>query len=292
MDGSNLPEPIRILSDLHLGHPACALKDVREIRPLLAGARTVIFNGDTGEVRAKSFRERAAEDQDRLTKMLAELGVEQTFYVTGNHDPRISNIHHIDLCQGRLLVTHGDFLFRYISPWSKKLRHCRPRIDAILEKCDHSRYANDLDYRLDITRQCCDVLEVSSTPSPSTLSGLIRYVGDEVWPPTRLLSILSVWLKTPQLMASALETYRPEAQAVVFGHIHYPKVWTRRGRLLINTGGFLNLVKAKVAEIHNQHLRVHRVIHQSGQCRLQSEPRHSELDLSQPTEQSTRNRHC
>ena len=268
MDGQGLPEPIRILSDLHLGHEACALSNVREIRPLLKGARTVIFNGDTAEVRAKSFRARAAEEQAKLTTMLEELGVEQTIYVTGNHDCRISTTHHVDLCQGKLLVTHGDFLFRYVSPWSQKLRHCRPRIDAILEACDQTRLETDLDYRLEITRQCCDALTVSQSSSPKGFIGLLKYVGKEVWPPTRLFTILNVWRTSPKLMSQALDRYRPEAKAVVFGHIHYPKVWLRKDRYLINTGGFLNMPKALVVDVQGQELQVHRVVKRDGECHL------------------------
>ncbi|NCF85036.1 MAG: hypothetical protein GWQ08_05825 [Verrucomicrobiaceae bacterium] len=268
MDGRDLVGPIRVLSDLHLGHSACALKDVREIRPLLEGAGTVIFNGDTAEVRSRGFKQRAAEEQAKLSAMLKELGVRQAVYVTGNHDSRISETHHVDLCEGKVLVTHGDFLFRYVSPWSKKLRHCRPRIDAILEAADSVRLESDFEYRLEITRQCCDVLEVSTSVSPKDLRGFVRYVGAEVWPPTRLLTIISVWLKSPKLMAAALEAYRPDAKAVAFGHVHYPRIWTRQDRLLINLGGFLNMAKAKVLEIDGSMLTVRPVVHRDRECRL------------------------
>lgn len=260
--------PIRILSDLHLGHSACALKDVREIRPLLEGAGTVIFNGDTAEVRSKGFKQRAAQEQAKLSTMLDELGVQCTIYVTGNHDPNISDVHYVDLCQGKVLVTHGDFLFRYVSPWSKKLRHCRPRIDAVLEAADAARLDVDLDYRHEITRQCSDVLEVSSSASPRNLRGFVHCVGQEVWPPTRLFTILNVWMKSPKLMAAALERYRPEAKAVVFGHIHYPAIWKRQDRLLVNLGGYLNMAKAKVMEVHNSKLSVYPVIHRNQECRF------------------------
>tara|TARA_B100000902_G_scaffold147450_1_gene144368 strand:- start:429 stop:848 length:420 start_codon:yes stop_codon:yes gene_type:complete len=136
MNGSPFPEPIRILSDLHLGHNACVLRDVGQIRLLPEGAGTVIFNGDTAEIRAKSFRERASEEQAKLSTLLTELGVEQVLYLTGNHDPKISNVHWVALMQGKVIITHGDFLYRYISPWSKRLRHCRPLVDAILAEAD------------------------------------------------------------------------------------------------------------------------------------------------------------
>ena len=268
MDGSDLVGPIRILSDLHLGHSACALKNVREIRPLLDGAGTVIFNGDTAEVRSKSFKRRADEEQAKLSTMLNESGVSQAIYVTGNHDPRISDTHYVDLCQGKMLVTHGDFLFRYVSPWSKKLRHCRPNIDAVFDAADSVRLDSDFDYRLEIARQCCDVLEMSSSVSPKNVSGFVQYVAQEVWPPTRLLTILNVWLSSPKLMAAALDRYRPEIEVVAFGHIHYPKICRRQGRLLVNLGGFLNMVKAKVVEVNGQTVSVNSVTQRNRECRI------------------------
>ena len=44
---SALPQPVRILSDLHLGHQVSRIARVSALRPLVAGAGTVIFNGDT-----------------------------------------------------------------------------------------------------------------------------------------------------------------------------------------------------------------------------------------------------
>ena len=69
-------------------------------------------------------------------------------------------------------------------------------------------------------------------------------------------------------MAAALERYRPEAKAVVFGHIHYPAIWKRQDRLLVNLGGYLNMAKAKVMEVHNSKLSVYPVIHRNQECRF------------------------
>ncbi len=267
------PEPIRILSDLHLGHEACALPDANAIRPLLEGARTVVFNGDTIEVRARAFKRRAAEERERLDALLKELGVEKVLFLTGNHDPRISDCHHLELCEGKLLVTHGDFLFRYVSPWSQKLRHCRPKIDAILEDMDKDRWASDLEYRLAITRDCCDVLEVIQKASPEGWRGVVSYYAKEFWPPTRLFTIAHVWLRSPALMAAALEQYRPQSQAVLFGHIHYPGIWQKRQRWIINTGGYVSMVRAQVADLQGTTLRIHRVDLRDGLCHLATEPR-------------------
>lgn len=256
MSVESLPEPIRIVSDLHLGHPGCAVARVRDLRSLFAGAGSVIFNGDTSEARSQEFCQDAERGLRELRALLAEVGVQRVILLTGNHDPRASECHYLNLCEGKLLVTHGDFLFRYVSPWSKKLRHCRPRIDALLKECDERRLHRDFDYRLEVTRACCEVLQVA--PSRISLSpwGLLRFVFDEVWPPTRLVSIANVWWRSPGLMAEALQRYRPEAQAVIFGHIHCAGTWMRHDRMVINTGAFLKMARARVVDVRENEVTV------------------------------------
>ena len=261
------PEPIRILSDLHLGHVACVLKDAREIRPLLAGAGTVVFNGDTAEVRARSFKERAHEELTTLAEMCEELGV-QSIYLTGNHDPRLTESHYLELAEGRLLVTHGDFLFRHVSPWSKKLRHCRPKMEEILSTVDAERLKRDFDYRMEITRRCCDVMSMVNYPKPKDLWALINFGLREFWPPTRFLVILHVWLTTPRRMLQALANYYPQARGIVYGHVHCPNIKVNGNRFAVNTGGYLSVVRATVAELEGRQLTIRKVQREGKECML------------------------
>jgi len=258
-----LPEPIRIISDLHLGHAACALNDVRQIRPLIEGAGTIIFNGDTAEIRARQFLQRSEKEQEKLTAMLEECGV-RGVYLSGNHDPSVSTEHFLDLADHRLFVTHGDFLFRYISPWSKKLRRCRPKLNVILERADPVRLRRDFAYQMQFTRECCEALEIIELPPPKHVWDRFKFAFLEAWPPSRFLTIMAVWLSSSRRAAAALERYRPEASAMVFGHTHYPGVWRHRGRWIINTGGFLTLVRARVVEVEGSTLTVRRVEPKSG----------------------------
>ncbi len=254
------PEPIRILSDLHLGHVCSALKDVREIAPLLDGAGTVIFNGDTFEPRAKLFRERSREQEKRLHQLLDELQVKERIFLTGNHDPAINERHYLELNEGKVLVTHGDFIFRYISPWSKKLRPSRPAVDRILAEVDDERLATDLDYRLRVTRECCKVMKVIEVAVPDRLWERWLLLAKEFWPPTRVPTILGVWLTSPHRITKALERYRPAAETIIFGHTHYPGIWKRNGRLAINTGGYLSVIRASVVEMIGNEMRVYKVV--------------------------------
>ena len=78
--------PIRILSDLHLGHRVSRIESSESLRPLIAGAGTVIFNGDTWQELARLFFERSAEMLKDLKRICAEEGAEPLF-LPGNHDP-------------------------------------------------------------------------------------------------------------------------------------------------------------------------------------------------------------
>ena len=68
--------PLRVVSDLHLGHPSALVGSVEWLRPLLAGARTVVFNGDTCELAHAPWRASAEELLGLLRNLCDELGVE------------------------------------------------------------------------------------------------------------------------------------------------------------------------------------------------------------------------
>src|SRR5690625_3337445 len=109
---------IRILSDLHCGHPASLIRNFDQIEPLLEGARTIVFNGDTVEFRLSEGRERGQELLEELGRFCCDRDVEAIF-LNGNHDPDASERNFLKLLGGKVLVTHGDLFFEAISPWSR-----------------------------------------------------------------------------------------------------------------------------------------------------------------------------
>src|SRR5271165_2173148 len=110
-------EPIRIISDVHFGHPASMIEQPRQLIPLLREAKTVIFNGDTVELRYLKGRRIGMHNAALMRETCEEAGVRPIF-INGNHDPILSELCHVDLVDGAVLVTHGDLLFHDISPWS------------------------------------------------------------------------------------------------------------------------------------------------------------------------------
>ena len=110
-----MKEPVRILSDLHLGHRVARIERVESLRELISGAGTVVFNGDTWQELAGPFRERSRVMLGELRELCADLGVEAVF-LPGNHDPGWEGAGWVELEGGKIVVTHGDALMRAGSP--------------------------------------------------------------------------------------------------------------------------------------------------------------------------------
>jgi len=258
VEAGTFAEPVRILSDLHLGHPGSRISSVEQLRPLLEGAGTVIFNGDTLELRAKSYRPVAERFFEELKALMEELGVRGVF-LTGNHDPEIGDTHHVDLCGDAVLVTHGDVLYPEIAPWSVRTREARRRILAY-DREIRDEEGDGFDERL---RRCKKVCEMTAIFKPKVKAGFFgrqRTLLSLVWPPWKPLVILWVWWRQKHLAAAFCEKYRPQAKCIIFGHTHYTGIWRVGGRLIVNTGGYVSVGRANVVEFEGNEIRVYPVL--------------------------------
>lgn len=266
-----MDEPIRLFSDLHLAHPACRVESVDQLAPLFEGARTVIFNGDTTEQRHSLLRENGERQLNALKELLADRGIAAHF-LRGNHDPRISEIDHLDLANGQVLVTHGDALFRHLSPWSPKVWKVVPQMEAVRAEYGEARLESDLAACLEYTHRCRGLsagseLEFKKTGPFPKLRSLARIA----WPPLRPVRILRTWQTIPAQAHAFAERYRPEAKVILFGHTHFPGIWKRDGRVAINTGGFMSVIPARAIEISGGRLVVRKIEEGSGLFQLGTE---------------------
>ncbi|MCB1231805.1 MAG: metallophosphoesterase family protein [Verrucomicrobiae bacterium] len=252
-----MEEPIRVFSDLHLAHPGCRIDAVASLAPLFEGAGTVIFNGDTCEQRHSALIANGRRLLEELRSVLREAGVKRTIFLRGNHDPEISDLDHLDLANGRILVTHGDAIFRHLSPWSPKIWPVIPRMDAIRAEYEEAKLGKDLETRLEYTHRCRTLsagtgLEFTKSGAFSTFRSLARIA----WPPRRPIQILKTWATIPREADEFLERYRPGARLLIFGHTHLPGAWQRHDRTVLNTGGFMSLMPARGIEIRGGTLEV------------------------------------
>lgn len=248
-----LREPVLILSDLHLGHPASRVTRVDDLRPLLEGAGTVIFNGDTFQELASELRERSGSLLDELRALCAELGIEAHF-LSGNHDPGWSGPGWIELAGGRIVVTHGDAVIWRGSPWSRERYAREQQLEALWR--EHLTRRDGAEERLRLAREVARTLRADSIRCGRSLACRLR---DAVSPPRRALEILRVWWNQADAIAGFGERFFPAAEVMVVGHFHRSGVWQRRGRLVVNSGAFLRPHGARWAEWSGGYLRVGRI---------------------------------
>ena len=245
--------PIRILSDLHLGHRVSRIESSESLRPLIAGAGTVIFNGDTWQELARLFFERSAEMLKDLKRICAEEGVEPVF-LSGNHDPGWPGPGWVELAGGRILVIHGDSLFDDGSPWSREALTQQPEVAELWAR--HQAAVNDPAARIVLAREMAILLRAREYPKGKKLW---QRALDAVNPPSRAFQMIRVWTTQADAAAAFAERYFPKAEIVIKGHFHRAGIWRKRGRLVINLGAFMNPCPALWADFDGQQLRCGRV---------------------------------
>jgi predicted phosphodiesterase len=235
-------EPVRILSDLHLGHKICRIEKVATLRPLIAGAGTVIFNGDTWQELAAPFLARSTVMLDELKQLCREEGA-KTIFLPGNHDPGWSGPGWVELAGGRIVITHGDALLRGGSPWKREILTSGERVNELWEK--HPAARQEVAERLAVAREIAR--ELCSVEYPTGRSFFQR-AWDAVTPPARAVRMIEAWRTQGALGAAFCEAYFPRAEMLMIGHFHWNGTWSCAGRRVINTGSFTSPGRARWAE--------------------------------------------
>ena len=259
--GASFKEPVRILSDLHLAHPGSTVSRVRELCPLLEGAGTLLFNGDTFELRKQALRNKTEECRSRLEELCGELGVNPVF-MTGNHDPEISGNHFFDLCGGKVFLTHGDLLYEDVSPWSKLIAEMREVLERIRSEYPPD-YLNDLELSLEVAKRVSAETRVRRAVRAGSFRKL-RTILAEAWPPQRPAIIIKTWLCSHYRGHEVRNRFRPDADFIVYGHTHRALLHEYQGKHVINTGAFMPLSRAMMVEIQGGEMSVNEVCRRAG----------------------------
>ena len=252
--------PIVVLSDLHLGHPASYLSDPTALMPILGDARTAIFNGDTFELLDAGWRPGARDRARRLLDLCLARGV-QPVLVTGNHDPYASSLHHVDLFDGRVFITHGDALHPYVAPWSREAPALREEHLRLLLGQSEPK---DLDELLLLTKRTAMVGgHCDHTDKPGLLAR-IEMVGRFGVKPWRIVKALRYWASVPRLSRALRARHRPDCKLMIIGHTHRSGVWRHRDFTLINTGSYQPLSRPLIVRLDESTVRVWPVHRQAG----------------------------
>lgn len=248
--------PIRVLSDLHLGHSGTLIDDVAQLKPLIEGAETVIFNGDTVEERCSEFFDRGQDMLGELDVLCRTLGA-NPIYLSGNHDPDSWERSWVDLCDGDVFVSHGHAILKYISPWSRHAGNTAKIIDGLWDEFDEA--TGTIEERFELTRRSCHATEVYQPQLGRSLVSKALTVAEEAWPPSRPLSVLRTWVNVPQDARKFVREYRPDARFFIMGHTHFPGIWQAGDLNVINTGAYFLLLNARVVDISGDQMTVHSV---------------------------------
>jgi predicted phosphodiesterase len=255
-------EPIRILSDLHFGHPASIVEHPDQLIPLFDDVKTVIFNGDTVELRYLRGR-RIGTRNSVLMRETCEAAGARPIFINGNHDPIISELSHVDLVDGAVLVTHGDMLFHDISPWSAEAEILGEAHSRELAGLEGDAFLN-FEKRLKASKRAALSIELHRTGMKRNSLSAIRTVLRECWPPWRPLQVVLSWAVTPARAEALARFFRPQARFILIGHTHFSGCWRRGPRMIINTGSFLPLSGRMAVDVQGETLTVRPILHERG----------------------------
>ena len=247
---------VRVFSDLHLGHSGTLIEDVEQLAPLIDGADTVIFNGDTIEERCSAFYDKGQDMLGELDALCRRLGAEAV-YLSGNHDPDSWERSWVDLCHGNVFVSHGHAILKYISPWSRNAGTTAQTIDGLWQEFENSEQT--IEQLFELTRKSCHATTVYQPQLGRSLISKALTVAEEAWPPSRPLSVVRTWINVPEDAREFIAGYRPDAKFFIMGHTHFPGIWKSGDLNVINTGAFFLLLNARTVEIADGRMTVHAV---------------------------------
>lgn len=249
---------IRIVSDLHYGDKFSRVGNLEQLRPLLDGPRSLIFNGDSVDTRPSPDPEARAGNIRSVLGFVASAGLPVTL-LTGNHDPDITQEHSRELASGQVLVTHGDILYDNIVPWARGADMMRKKIIAALAALPNGD-ASTFEGRLAAFRTVSASIPQTHQAERNPFLYTLGLASNTVWPPHRAFMILRAWKQLPDRAASLAARHRPRAKVILVGHTHKPGVWRAdNGVTVINTGSFCRPFGGLAADVTADSVTVRRV---------------------------------
>ncbi|HTL67483.1 MAG TPA: metallophosphoesterase [Lacunisphaera sp.] len=246
---------LRILSDLHLFDARTLVRDLAQLEPLLAGVETLVLNGDTCEMRRGVTAANLAAMQAYFRAR-----VPRVVFVTGNHDPDISETHELMLADDRIWVTHGDVCFDDLTPWARQRDVLARQVAEVIAEMPGADYAK-LDVRIRVAREVAR--RESHFPDRTTRSWAahLAWTWHTFFPPRQPLAMLRSWRDLPGRAAALAAGQRPSVQVVVMGHVHFPGIW-RLQPIVINTGSFFSPLGGNLVDVEEARVCVRKIARQ------------------------------
>lgn len=243
-----------ILSDTHLAEDGQGAGSADALRPLWQGADELILNGDTAELSHPTQRASAARQVMRIQDLCEEDGVRLAF-LSGNHDPLITDRRFMRLCSGEVFLTHGDMLHPAISPWTsyaKQLRLLHEDALAQLDLIDRAQLDQQALAAAHASNMKWDQLAEHDYPK-------LGPIGCKLDKACKVAKVLWFWQRLPKMAAAFAARYAPESRFFIFGHIHRAGVWQFGHQTIINTGSYHCPRRPHAVVLQDQTLSMYRV---------------------------------
>lgn len=246
----DLPLPLRMVSDWHLGHPGSQIQAISQVEHLLDGVGTLVMVGDGREELVDGWRAKSDRLWEELQAACEQRGV-GFVALTGNHDPDASDEGWMTLEEGRILVTHGDMVYDAASPWSRELFAKREEVEGVLS----SRDCSSLEERWQCAREIGCLLRPDAKMSPNFLG----YLKLALWPPQRLVEVGRVWAGFAKEGDLFLDRFSPEAETLICGHFHRAGRFRVGQRRVFNTGSLMKMCRGFAVDYDGEELKFCRV---------------------------------
>lgn len=239
-------ERARFISDIHFGHVKALVREPDELSFLLKGCTHLVVCGDLSETRESPYQAEGLEKRSRFLQMCRDAGVKPVL-LAGNHDPQ-EKAGLLKLQRGRVCVLHGHALFKEVAPWGweylKNKKIARELIASFPEADE------DLLRRLELSRDMSLLVPPIYTRSGARGNKVVRFLAHSAWPPERPVRIFLAWLTMMRRMRKFTDRFFPEAEVVIFGHLHRRAVAGKKfGRLYVNLGACFRHAQSWAADL-------------------------------------------
>ncbi|MFQ3577791.1 MAG: hypothetical protein SNJ52_02120, partial [Verrucomicrobiia bacterium] len=186
----------------------------------------------------------------------------EAVFLTGNHDPTISDATPLVCAGGAVLIMHGHGVFRDVTPWSRHRRW----VHATYPEIKGERLT--FEERLHRANQIALGMQVDDVGLQGGWRARLLQFYREVLHPTGPFRVLKAWIETPDLTRRLVRERFPDLRVVLIGHTHLPGVWKRHPLAVVNTGSFSLPIDRTAAIIKNGEVAVHLVIRTAGRYEL------------------------
>ncbi len=260
-----MSERTLIISDTHMARRDRPVSSPRLLRPLWEGFDHLVINGDTVEIPIGTDPG-PSELIDELHELCGADDMALTL-IAGNHDPHLSELRHLMLWEGRILLTHGDVLHPAIAPWALNARHLVRTTYLGLRRMRH--HHRRLDDRLEAHRASARFYWTHLANNGRPFTALREFA----LRPWAVATMLYYWWKVPSMADELAAQHAPYADFIILGHTHRAGIWEVGKRVVINTGCFPFPGRPLAVAVDESSVCVHRIQRgRDGHYRLVPQP--------------------